>query len=157
MADKDLCYLTATEAIAKFKRKTLSPVELMKAVIARCEAVNPTVNALTYTFFDRALAQARAAERRYARGANETTVDIMPETFDGDETKSEQEIYDDQETLRKAMATLPQGQCEAIELIKIQGLSLNEAAKVTGKSVGSLKVGIHRAIKAMRLALERKS
>lgn len=100
---------------------------------------------------------ADAARRRYARGANETTVDIMPETFDGDETKSEQEIYDDQETLRKAMATLPQGQREAIELIKIQGLSLNEAAKVTGKSVGSLKVGIHRAIKAMRLALERKS
>jgi RNA polymerase sigma factor (sigma-70 family) len=100
---------------------------------------------------------ADAARRRYARGANETTVEIMPETFDGDDTKSEQEIYDDQETVRKAMATLSHGQREAIELVKLQGLSLDEAAKVTGKSVGSLKVGIHRAIKAMRLALERKS
>ncbi|MBI5614702.1 MAG: amidase [Gammaproteobacteria bacterium] len=78
MADKDLCYLTATEAIAKFKRKTLSPVELMKAVIARCEAVNPTVNALTYTFFDRALAQARAAERRYARGVETRPLEGIP-------------------------------------------------------------------------------
>jgi RNA polymerase sigma-70 factor (ECF subfamily) len=100
---------------------------------------------------------ADAARRRYARGANETTVDVMPETFRGEDTKSEQEISDDQEALRKAMAILPDGQREAIELLKIQGLSLDEAAQVTGKSVGSLKVGVHRAIKAMRQALERKS
>lgn len=100
---------------------------------------------------------ADAARRRYARGANETTVDVMPETFHGEDTKSEQEISDDQEALRKAMAILPDGQREAIELLKIQGLSLDEAAQVTGKSVGSLKVGVHRAIKAMRQALERKS
>jgi RNA polymerase sigma-70 factor (ECF subfamily) len=53
------------------------------------------------------------------------------------------------------MAILPAGQRQAIELIKIQGLSLDEASQATGKSVGSLKVGIHRAIKAMRQALER--
>jgi RNA polymerase sigma-70 factor (ECF subfamily) len=53
------------------------------------------------------------------------------------------------------MATLPAGQRRAIELSKLQGLSLDEAAQVTGKSVGSLKVGVHRAIKAMRQALER--
>lgn len=45
-ADLDLCYMTATEAISKFKAKELSPVELMGAVIARCEEVNPKVNAL---------------------------------------------------------------------------------------------------------------
>ncbi|MBI5012042.1 MAG: RNA polymerase subunit sigma [Methylocystis sp.] len=55
----------------------------------------------------------------------------------------------------RAMAILPAGQRQAIELIKIQGLSLDEASQVTGKSIGSLKVGIHRAIKAMRQALER--
>ena len=58
-ADLDLCYMTATEAISKFKAKELSPVELMAAVSARCEEVNPKVNALTYTFFDRALDQAK--------------------------------------------------------------------------------------------------
>jgi len=66
-ADLDLCYLTATEAISKFKAKQLSPVELMAAVIARCEQVNPKVNALTYTFFERALQQAKKAEARYMK------------------------------------------------------------------------------------------
>jgi len=98
---------------------------------------------------------ADAARSRYARGANETTVDVLPETFIGDSTKSEQEASDDQAAIRRALAVLPAGQRRAVELTKIQGLSLDEAAQVTGKSVGSLKVGIHRAIKAMRQALER--
>ena len=46
-ADLDLCYLSANEAIAAFKAKMLSPVELMVAIIARIEAVNPVINALT--------------------------------------------------------------------------------------------------------------
>ena len=37
----DLAYMPATEAIAQFKARTLSPVELMEAVIARAEAVEP--------------------------------------------------------------------------------------------------------------------
>lgn len=96
---------------------------------------------------------ADAARTRYAR-ANETAVDVLPETFHGDGAKSDQEARDDREALRQALAILPVGQRQAIELIKIQGLSLNEASRVTGKSVGSLKVGIHRAVKAMRRALE---
>jgi DNA-directed RNA polymerase specialized sigma24 family protein len=55
------------------------------------------------------------------------------------------------------MLTLPDGQPEAIELLKIQGLSLQEASQITGKSVASLKVAVHRAIRAMREALERKT
>ena len=47
-ADLALCYMTATEAIAAFKQRKLSPVDLMKAVIARTEAVNPKVNAIAY-------------------------------------------------------------------------------------------------------------
>ena len=44
---KDLCYLSATEALAGFKDKSLSPVDLMQAVIERAEAVEPTINATT--------------------------------------------------------------------------------------------------------------
>jgi aspartyl-tRNA(Asn)/glutamyl-tRNA(Gln) amidotransferase subunit A len=81
MADDGLCYLTATEAISRFKAKTLSPVELMQAVIDRCEAVNPLVNALTYTFFDRALAQAKVAEQRYVRGEAVRPLEGVPVTI----------------------------------------------------------------------------
>ncbi len=32
MTDLELCYLPATEAIARFKARSLSPVELMRAL-----------------------------------------------------------------------------------------------------------------------------
>jgi Asp-tRNA(Asn)/Glu-tRNA(Gln) amidotransferase A subunit family amidase len=67
MSDLDLCYMTATEALAAFKTRALSPVELLRAIIARCEQLEPKVNALTYTYFDRALEQAKTAEAQYSR------------------------------------------------------------------------------------------
>ena len=68
MSGQDLCYLSAGEALARFRAKTLSPVELMQAVVARAEAVNPKLNAFTYTFFERALEQAQEAEKKYTEG-----------------------------------------------------------------------------------------
>lgn len=64
----NLHYLSAVEAVARFRARELSPVDLMAAVIARAEAVEPTINAFTETFYERALEQARAAEAAYARG-----------------------------------------------------------------------------------------
>lgn len=63
----DLCYLSASEALARFKARKLSPVELMKALIARAEAVQPKINAFTFTYFDQALDKASAAEARYMK------------------------------------------------------------------------------------------
>ncbi|MDX6700387.1 MAG: amidase [Baekduia sp.] len=62
----DLHYLPATEALRRFADGSLSPVELLDAVIARAEAVEPTVNALCHTFYEQARAQAKEAEARYA-------------------------------------------------------------------------------------------
>lgn len=67
MSESELHYMSASEALARFKARTLSPVELMSAVIARAEAVNPKINAFTYTFYDRALDQARKAEAKYMK------------------------------------------------------------------------------------------
>lgn len=100
---------------------------------------------------------ADTARRVVSRSANETTVDMMPETFSGDDAKNAQDTSDDQESIRVALATLPEGQRQAIELMKLQGLSLQEASAQTGKSVASLKVTVHRAVKAMRQVLERKN
>ena len=68
LSARELCTLTATEAIAAFKAGTLSPVALMEATLARIEAVNPALNAFTEVHAERALDQARAAEAAYARG-----------------------------------------------------------------------------------------
>lgn len=62
----DLAYLPATEALRRFRDRSLSPVELVTAVVARAEAVEPKVNALAERTFEEALAAAREAEARYA-------------------------------------------------------------------------------------------
>src|SRR3954471_12458500 len=75
----DLHYLSATEAIAAFRARELSPVELLDAVIARAEEVEPVVNALCHTFYDEARTQARDAEARYAgRGENPRPLEGIP-------------------------------------------------------------------------------
>lgn len=79
MSDLDLCYLPATEALARFRARKLSPVELMQSVIARAEATAKKVNAFTYTHFDEALAAARKAEAKYAKsGARIGALEGLP-------------------------------------------------------------------------------
>ncbi len=72
MTDTDLCYLTAAEAIALFKSRDLSPVELLQALIDRTDAVEPKINVFADTYFDEAMDQARKAEVRYSRPGTRT-------------------------------------------------------------------------------------
>src|SRR4051812_15947336 len=67
MNSDDLCYLTAAEALALFRARELSPVELMQALIARAEKLQPVINCFADRYFDEALDKARAAEALYAR------------------------------------------------------------------------------------------
>jgi amidase len=66
--DDELAYAPATELLRRFTAKKLSPVEAMQALIARIEKLNYKTNALADRYFDEALAEARDAEKRYARG-----------------------------------------------------------------------------------------
>lgn len=99
---------------------------------------------------------ADAARKRASRGG-ETLVDTIPETFQDVSAKTGQEHSEDHEAVQNAIASLPEGQREAIDLLKLKELSLQEAAAVSGKSIVSLKVSVHRALKTMRAHLERKS
>jgi Asp-tRNA(Asn)/Glu-tRNA(Gln) amidotransferase A subunit family amidase len=64
----ELAYLSATEAIVRFHRLELSPLELLETVIARAEATEPHINAFMDTYFDQARAQAKEAGEAYAAG-----------------------------------------------------------------------------------------
>jgi RNA polymerase sigma-70 factor (ECF subfamily) len=55
--------------------------------------------------------------------------------------------------LRAALDGLPESQREALELLKIQGLSVEEAAAQSGVSEGALRVRVHRAYRALRARL----
>lgn len=63
-----LADLGAVDVRRAIGRKEVSPVELLEACIARIEAVNPAVNAVTATCYARAREEARAAEAAVRRG-----------------------------------------------------------------------------------------
>ncbi len=65
MADKELCYLSATETLSLFKKHQLSPLELLDALIERHSLVEPSINAFSSLRFDIARDQAKAAEKVY--------------------------------------------------------------------------------------------
>ena len=62
MNDDDLCYTPATELARLIRRKSVSPVEVLRATIARAEALNPQLNAICTPMFEAAIKDARAAE-----------------------------------------------------------------------------------------------
>lgn len=92
------------------------------------------------------------ARRDARRNANEVLVDELPVTFSEEETKLV-DAYGDPEALRHAINTLPPGQREAVEMVKLREMSLKEAAYASGTSTGALKVSVHRAITTLRKIL----
>jgi Asp-tRNA(Asn)/Glu-tRNA(Gln) amidotransferase A subunit family amidase len=67
MASEELCWRSATELTAMIRRKTVSPVEVVEAVLARIERVNPRLGAYVTLTADQARRAARAAERAVMR------------------------------------------------------------------------------------------
>lgn len=66
--DDALVALSAVELRRLIGARQVSPVELLEACIARIEAVNPHVNAVTATCYERAHEEARDAERAVREG-----------------------------------------------------------------------------------------
>ena len=54
-----------------------------------------------------------------------------------------------------ALTELPQRQRQAVQHLMIDERSLDDAATMTGRSKGSLKVSLHRALNALRLRVDR--
>jgi len=65
---EDLCFLPATELVQRIRRKTLSATDLMLASLSQIERFNPKLNAIVSLYAEQALAQARAADEKQARG-----------------------------------------------------------------------------------------
>ncbi|MGH3366155.1 MAG: amidase [Nocardioidaceae bacterium] len=74
----DLADWTATELVSAYAERDLSPVEATRAVLARISAADASVNAFCLVDEDRTLAQARAAEGRWAAGAPQGPADGVP-------------------------------------------------------------------------------
>src|SRR3954467_9708019 len=74
----DLHYLSATELVALYRAKQLSPVEATKATLQRIEALDRTYNAYCLVDAESALAEAKASEARWAKGEPKGLVDGVP-------------------------------------------------------------------------------
>jgi RNA polymerase sigma-70 factor (ECF subfamily) len=77
------------------------------------------------------------------------------ETFPATLANNTDTSIGDEDALREAVSALPAGQRQAIELVKLQELSLKEASEKSGASVASLKVSVHRAVKMLRQQLKK--
>jgi len=60
--------LSARELLEGYRERRFSPVEVVDAIAARIEELNPSLGAFTTLCLERALQEARAAEKEYGRG-----------------------------------------------------------------------------------------
>jgi RNA polymerase sigma-70 factor, ECF subfamily len=67
------------------------------------------------------------------------------------------EARSDGRALRKAVESLSPGQRQATRLLKLEEMSLKEAAAASGTTVASLKVAMHRALTNLRKILAKRS
>jgi RNA polymerase sigma-70 factor, ECF subfamily len=57
---------------------------------------------------------------------------------------------DQTDGLALLLAPLPESQREVLEMLKVEGMSLEEVARATSSSVGSVKQKVHRAYESLR-------
>jgi RNA polymerase sigma factor (sigma-70 family) len=91
------------------------------------------------------------------RGARELYAPIAFENY-ADETADPArglQHADDTGRVGEALASLPPRQREAVQYLVLNQQSLAEASASTRRSKGSLKVNLHRALKALRGSVER--
>ena len=83
------------------------------------------------------------------RDARDQAADASP----GRAMEASLEAYQQAAMLHDAIVGLPRRQREALQLVKLDELSLAEGAARSGQSKGALKVNVHRAIRALRRRL----
>jgi len=83
------------------------------------------------------------ARHFWTRASFEQLTDNVPERQADNEPRSDPSLAD-------AMAQLPEQQREAFSMLKLEGLSIEQAAGRAGISVGALRVRAHRAYKTLR-------
>jgi aspartyl-tRNA(Asn)/glutamyl-tRNA(Gln) amidotransferase subunit A len=80
-SEREIAFLTASELVEAYRRKTLSPVEVTEAMLRRLDRLEPRLNAFVLVARDSARAEARAAESRWMKGAPLGLLDGVPATI----------------------------------------------------------------------------
>lgn len=64
----EICWMSALELLSAYKKKKLSPVEVVKTLQARIDQVNPKINAFVTRTDEMALSAARESEEAFQKG-----------------------------------------------------------------------------------------
>jgi aspartyl-tRNA(Asn)/glutamyl-tRNA(Gln) amidotransferase subunit A len=64
----EIFWMSATELLSAYKKGKLSPVEVVKALLARIDEINPKINAIVTRTNDMALSAAKESEIAYQKG-----------------------------------------------------------------------------------------
>lgn len=101
------------------------------------------------------VARHRLLDRLRAKGRRavwEVAWEPVHETFAADAANTEDRVLDGP-ALRAALAALPAGQRQAIELTKLREMSVREASAASGMTEGAIKVAVHRGLARLRRLL----
>lgn len=77
----DVLYMSATKLAQLIREKKISATEAVQAYIRRQEAVNDRLNAVVMNSYERALAEARAADQALAKGESRGALHGVPMTI----------------------------------------------------------------------------
>lgn len=104
------------------------------------------------TAWARAIARYKLIDflRKSTNGARDLSLDDIEETAVADGT-----AVDGALSLATLVAALPEKLRRSLELVRLNGLSVKEAAAVTGMSEAAIKVNVHRGVKAIARELEK--
>jgi RNA polymerase sigma factor (sigma-70 family) len=119
------------------------------------QAYDPT---RSFTAWLVAIAERRAIDALRRYGRNDARELHAPLAYEGHadpaiDPAARLEQTETARGLKLAIAGLPPIQRQAVEKLGLQEMSLAEAAEVTGRSKGALKVNLHRALRTLRARL----
>src|SRR5262249_45053461 len=81
MSESPLAWLSATQLAALYRRRELSPVDAVEAMLDRAAALQPHLNAFVLIDSDGARAAAKASEARWLKGLPLSPLDGVPTTI----------------------------------------------------------------------------
>lgn len=77
----EIQWMSAVELLEAYRKKRISPVEVVRTLLERIEQINPKINAIVTLLGEEALAAAAEAERRYISGKETGLLEGVPVTI----------------------------------------------------------------------------
>ncbi|MEN9313943.1 MAG: hypothetical protein RIS35_336 [Pseudomonadota bacterium] len=133
-----------TEDVEDLVQETLIAVHLQRG------SDDPT---FAVTAWATAIARHKLVDLWRRRGRREDLHEVFDEDLES-RLAFEPEDHHARRDLGRLLQTLPAAQRQAIELTKLEGLSVTEASERTGVSESAIKVQVHRGLKRLSMLVE---